>query len=220
MSSGWKQKRFTVFFMFSITFVFISIVTAVHMATQSTVERNKTLFLKQAVCDASGMPKPENADALIAWYDANVTAYDASGSLLEKEAKATDHFRVRSADALGTEAFVVISRGPGLWGQITAFVGFTPDGTRIKAVTFLEHMETPGLGARIDESWFKQQFIGKKGPFTALTPEPKDKTRASDADANTFDQITGATITSTAVRNIMNDSLERAQLLTTTPAKN
>jgi Na+-transporting NADH:ubiquinone oxidoreductase subunit C len=206
MSGGAKQKLFTVFFMFAVTFVSMSIVTIVQMSTRSTVERNRTLFQKQAVCDAAGMPPPESSDALIAWYDANVRA-------IKTDAGEPDHFRVRSIESPDVQDLVVVTTGPGLWGQITAFVGFDAAGSRIKAVTFLDHVETPGLGARIDEPWFKRQFIGKRGPFNRLTPERKDKSMSSSPDAETFDQITGATITSTAVRNIMNESLARARSL-------
>ena len=206
MSGGSRQKLFTVFFMFAVTFVSISIVAIVQMITKSTVERNRTLFQKQAVRDASGMPQPESADALIAWYDANVTT-------IKTAAGDPDYFRVRSIESPELQDLVVVATGPGLWGQITAFVGFDAAGARIKAVTFLDHVETPGLGARIDEPWFKRQFIGKRGPFNGLTPEPKDKSMTTPSDAETFDQITGATITSTAVRNIMNESLTRARAL-------
>jgi Na+-transporting NADH:ubiquinone oxidoreductase subunit C len=209
MSSGAKQKGFTVFFMFAVTFVFISVVAIVEMATKNQVEQNRTLFLKQAVCDASGMPTPESADALIAWYDEHVQA-------IEREDGSPDHFYVRSEEAPEKGKLVVVATGPGLWGLITAFVGFDADGSEIKAVTFSDHVETPGLGARIDEPWFKKQFIGKRGPFIALMPEPQDKTQ-STPDSNKFDQITGATISSTAVLNIMNLSLDRARTLAATP---
>ncbi len=199
-----RQKLFTVFFMFIVTLVAISLVTAVQMATQTTVDRNRTLFLKRAVCDACGMPAPDNTEALIAWYNRHVRQADTP----EGE---PDHFRVMGGTS-GEDTLVVVGRGPGLWGRITALVGFAPNASSIKAVTFLEHVETPGLGARIDEPWFKRQFTGKSGPFRKLMPEPQDK-RNSTPDSDTFDQITGATVSSTAVRDILNESIVKAQSL-------
>ncbi len=198
-----RQNLFTVFFMFAVTLVSISLVTAVQIATQGTVDRNRTLFLKRAVRDACGLPPPESAAALVAWYAANVEAAPTTDGL-------PDYFRVARLDAPDSHTLVVLERGAGLWGQITALVGFYPDAAAVKAVTFLEHNETPGLGARIDEPWFKRQFSGKSGPFGRLMPEPKDKDKPT-ADPRTIDQITGATITSTAVRDILNRSIARAK---------
>jgi Na+-transporting NADH:ubiquinone oxidoreductase subunit C len=204
-----KQNCFTVFFMFAVTFVAISLVTIVQGVTRETVERNKTVFLKQAIYAACGMTTPLSVEALTTWYDEHVSVVEASESQ-------PGHFRVSYDEGSEPETLVVRQSGPGLWGQVTALVGFPADGSKIKAVTFLEHNETPGLGARIDEPWFKRQFIGKSGPFRVLTPEPKNKNEPT-ADPQQFDQITGATVTSTAVRDILNRSLEQAQALAGKP---
>jgi Na+-transporting NADH:ubiquinone oxidoreductase subunit C len=76
-------------------------------------------------------------------------------------------------------------------------VGFAADRQRLSGIDFLKQQETPGLGARIGEPWFKQQFKGKRGPFTTVGEgEPSAE--------NQFDAITGATITSNAVKAIVN----------------
>jgi Na+-transporting NADH:ubiquinone oxidoreductase subunit C len=198
-----KQNFFTVFFMFAVTFVFISLVTLVQMVTADTVEQNKTVFLKQAVREAGGLPSTATLESLMTWYEANV-------DVVNTEDNQPDYFRLKSEDETGIT--VVATTGPGLWGMITALVGITSDGTKIIGVTFTDHIETPGLGARIDEPWFKRQFVGRQGPFKKLRAEPKDKS-GSHPTPGSFDQITGATITSTAVRDIMNRSLERAREL-------
>jgi Na+-transporting NADH:ubiquinone oxidoreductase subunit C len=198
-----KQKCFTVFFMFAVTFVFISLITLVHMGTAASIEQNKTLFLKEAVREAAGLPEAHTREALINWYQADVDVVNDADTQ-------PDYFQIKQAD--GKDAIVVATTGPGLWGMITALVGITPDGTEIMGVTFMDHTETPGLGARIDEPWFKQQFVGRQGPFKTLRAEPKDKSGRAPA-TDTIDKITGATITSTAVRDIMNRSLERSREL-------
>jgi electron transport complex protein RnfG len=50
--------------------------------------------------------------------------------------------------------------------------------------------ETPGLGVRVTEKWFKKQFSGKKEKEVLLKK-----------DGGTIDAITSATISSRAVTN-------------------
>ena len=68
---------------------------------------------------------------------------------------------------------------------------------------YWRHAET-SIGAatamleRISEDWFRSQFAGKTGPFV-LVPEGTRSTSPEEMDA-----ITGATVTSKAVRDMMN----------------
>jgi len=77
-------------------------------------------------------------------------------------------------------------------------VGFNPESNTLTGMTVLSHLETPGLGARIQESWFQEQFKGKSAddPFIAK----------QDIDA-----ISGATISSKAVGDIIKDTLDKVK---------
>ncbi len=74
----------------------------------------------------------------------------------------------------------------------------TADGRAFTGLAVIEHNETPGLGARIDEPWFWQQVTGKTGGLE-LVPEGTQPARTDRLDA-----ITGATVTSTAIRDMLN----------------
>ncbi len=198
-----KERIFTVFFMVAVTFVAITLVGIIDIVTAESVERNRGLFLRQAVADAFGITQHDSVQDLLDWYDEYVTE-------VRDENGAPDHFWV--SNEAGEENLVLVYRGSGLWGGITAFVGFEADGKTIRGVNFQDHVETPGLGARIDERWFRGQFVGKSGRFKELRPEPSDKDNIT-GDNNAFHQVTGATITSTSVRDIMNQSLEKAKTL-------
>jgi electron transport complex protein RnfG len=67
-------------------------------------------------------------------------------------------------------------------------VGLAPDGTVINTM-ILEHRETPGLGTKMAEPRFKDQFVGKN-PGSGKMKVKKD---GGDVDA-----ITAATISSRA----------------------
>ena len=74
-------------------------------------------------------------------------------------------------------------------------------------IDFIKQNETPGLGARIEEEWFRKQFRGKTPPFT-LVQEDTENTAPDEINA-----ITGATYTSSYVRDMVNNSPERAAAL-------
>lgn len=76
----------------------------------------------------------------------------------------------------------------GFSGKISLMVGFLPDGT-IQNIEVLEQKETPGLGTKMAEPKFKDQFKGKN-PETFKLIVKKD---GGDVDA-----ITASTITSRA----------------------
>jgi electron transport complex protein RnfG len=74
--------------------------------------------------------------------------------------------------------------------------GFKPDGTII-GISVLNHKETPGLGTKITEPEFKEQFTGKNpGEFILKVKK----------DGGQVDAITAATISSRAFC----DAIQRA----------
>jgi electron transport complex protein RnfG len=76
----------------------------------------------------------------------------------------------------------------GFSGQIGLMAGFRPDGT-IFNITVLEQKETPGLGTKLAEPAFKDQFVGKN---------PADFKLKVKKDGGKVDAITAATISSRA----------------------
>jgi len=200
-----RKHVFTVCFMVGVTFVYISIISGIHLLTAETVARNKLVFQQRAVLNAVGLEVPDSPADLVARYEELVEEFPGSDESIA-------YFRVRLPDSPESDpeyALVVREFGPGLWGTVTALVGFEPDGKRYRGVIFLDHNETPGLGARIDEPWFRNQFVGAEGPYTQLAGEPQDKTQAGGKPGS-IDQITGATASSRAVMEIMNKSAARA----------
>ena len=76
----------------------------------------------------------------------------------------------------------------GFSGKIGLMAGFKPDGTIIN-ITVLEHKETPGLGTKMTEPKFKNQF-NDKNPGNFMLKVKKD--------GGPVDAITAATISSRA----------------------
>ncbi|NLF86036.1 MAG: FMN-binding protein [Lentisphaerae bacterium] len=185
-----KEIAGAVGFMGLLSLVSISGVAALHLATAERVARNADLFLQRAVLEAAGVAVPDAPAAAAELFRREVAVED--GSI------ASGRFVVRAPDAAARRTVVYRRRGRGLWGVIDAVVAVDPDAGVFGQLRILGHNETPGLGARIEEAWFQRQIAGKTGPF-ALKPEGTRSEAPTEIDA-----ITGATLSSAAVRDILN----------------
>lgn len=76
----------------------------------------------------------------------------------------------------------------GYGGNVWLMVGLLPDGN-IQNISVLEHKETPGLGTKMNDTEFKNQFIGKN---------PSSFNLKVQKDGGEIDALAGATITSRA----------------------
>ncbi|HDQ14626.1 MAG TPA: FMN-binding protein [Sediminispirochaeta sp.] len=195
----YATRIYPIIFMVLVTVVFISGVSGIYLSTKDRVELNETIFQKMAVLYAAGIDYPEgDPQGIQRVYEQHVSEVaGTSGS--DEEPR---YFELKLPD--GETGYAVFTRGAGLWGEIVAIFGFEQDLQTITGVEFVEQNETPGLGARITEDWFKQQFRGKRGPFEMVEEGTAD-------EVNELDAITGATRTSDAVLKIANRATDTAQ---------
>jgi Na+-transporting NADH:ubiquinone oxidoreductase subunit C len=109
----------------------------------------------------------------------------------------------------GKKYSIVPVRGKGLWGPIWGYIALTEDFNTIYGVTFDHKGETPGLGAEINTDWFEKPFEGKQifdqqGSFTSVRVE---KGGAKPGDIHAVDAISGGTITSKGLEQMLLDCL-------------
>ncbi len=106
-----------------------------------------------------------------------------------------------------------VAEGGGFQDIISIMAGVTPDFEQYTGLTILEQKETPGLGTKIAwdpsrkgcETWFTDQFKGKStGQLTYV------KNQEAEGDTE-IEAITGATISSKAVIDILNKHLPAAK---------
>ena len=102
-------------------------------------------------------------------------------------------------DAQGKDLGAAVeSTTMGFGGDLKVLVGFNPEGT-ILGYTLLEHAETPGLGAKADK-WFQKD---QKGDIIGKSPvEPLTVSK----DGGQVDAITASTITSRAFLKAVNNA--------------
>jgi len=107
-------------------------------------------------------------------------------------------------DAAGAKVgLAILCAGNGYQGEIKMMVGINADLTKFTGLSVLEQVETPGLGAKIAEKSFADQFNG-----LAATPPIEYVKGIKPGKPNEIAAITGATISSRSVVNIINKAVE------------
>lgn len=110
----------------------------------------------------------------------------------------------------GAHKYIVPVRGKGLWGPIWGYIAFEPDLNTIAGAIYDHQGETPGLGAEINTDWFEAYFNGKEifneeGEFVSVSVV---KGQETDNNPHAVDAISGGTITSDGLDDMLEDYLE------------
>lgn len=113
-------------------------------------------------------------------------------------------------DLLG---YAIYASGMGFQDKITFMLGTNAALTKINGLYIIEQKETPGLGAKITDRKFFLQFWENKDCGVPLSLHKPAVPSPEDLGPSEINTITGATISSEAVLNITNSSLERVRHL-------
>ncbi len=193
-----KSPAYVLSFMAAICLVFGTGISVVNYATQGLLAKNAAMHRNRVLCrvfqlDVAGA----SAEAYQQAVDAAIRTSTAGGR------------NVYECVAPGKEGVGFVAGGMGFWDRIECVVVLSPDLRKVLNVQVLEQKETPGLGARIEEPWFTDQFKGlalawddSQGQRVLVGANP-----APNA-ANEVDAITGATQTSMALMRFFNEELD------------
>lgn len=141
------------------------------------------------------------------------TEVDAFKVELGKELKKSpdeQSFPMYVAEKDGKKYYVIPLYGAGLWDAIWGYIALDTDKNTIVGASFDHKGETPGLGAEINQSWYEDQYIGKtifneSGDFVSVKAI---KGGAPAGDKHDVDGISGGTITSDGVTNMVEERLK------------
>lgn len=141
--------------------------------------------------------------------DENTNAFNIG---LKNEVKKEDdeqRYPLYIAEKDGETFYIVPLYGAGLWDAIWGYIALASDKNTIVGANFDHKGETPGLGAEITTDWFQAQFKGKKildesNNFVSVTAV---KGGARVGDEHGVDAISGGTITSDGVSNMIDERL-------------
>jgi Na+-transporting NADH:ubiquinone oxidoreductase subunit C len=109
----------------------------------------------------------------------------------------------------GGTKYVLAMHGMGLWGPVWGYISVNEDKNTVFGTDFSHQGETPGLGAEIATSKFSAQFPGKhiflENEFKSIAVVKPGKTAQGQ---DYVDGISGGTITSNAVDQMIRNSLK------------
>jgi Na+-transporting NADH:ubiquinone oxidoreductase subunit C len=184
---------YPIIFMALVTAIFITVLAGLNYVTADTIAFNQQNQLRQKILYIFDMVPDGGTDKDIERvFNENV---------IEKQwGDLKGYALVEGGQEIG---YAVPINGAGLWGSITGYVGLNKDYTEIIGIEFVTQSETPGLGGRISENSYKDQYrgidiSGKTDNFIISSPQP---------DSN-VDAIAGATQTSAAVVKIVNENIK------------
>ena len=120
------------------------------------------------------------------------------------------NYHVFVAEVDGQTKYIIPMNGLGLWGTIWGYIALNEDHTTVYGVYFSHSSETPGLGGEIASLKFQNRFAGKQvvdGNKVGLTVVKYGK--ADKGSQFEIDGVTGATITSKGVNEMIGKVLEK-----------
>lgn len=197
-----RKRLFSVVYMFGLMLFFTALVSGIYEFNQERIAINETIKLQRIVLKVLGII-PESGISDIRMkeiFEKRVKWEEAEGRIL---------YRGLSEDGKTLIGYAFPLFGPGFWGPLYGMMGIDPALEKVIGVAFYRHSETPGLGGRITEAWFVDQFAGKKlltrereGKYFSFVPSGMARAE------NEVDAITGATGTSRAVERLMDMNLK------------
>ncbi|AJC73562.1 FMN-binding protein [Pseudothermotoga hypogea DSM 11164 = NBRC 106472] len=196
-----ESAVYTILFMVVLSLVLSSVLGFVSSFTKERIEVNLTAIRAKAILEAVGM----NVDEM--------DLREIEKTFREKiQIDEFDGRRVYLTSVDGRRIYAFEYTGSGLWGLILAVIALDESFERLAGISFVRHSETPGLGGRIDENWFKKQFSRKKlassYPYLTFATNVA-KPGNYDPEDPTVDAITGATGTSKAVERLVNEAIKQ-----------
>ncbi len=164
---------------------------------------------KEASEQFSGYVKQElalNSDGSV---NQDIDAFKIELMKETKKPKEEQAFPLYIAEKDGKTFYVIPLFGAGLWKEIWGYVALDSDKNTIVGASFDHAGETAGLGAEINQSWYEDQYIGKKifdenNNFVSVKAV---KGGAKAGDIHAVDAISGGTITSDGVSDMVEERL-------------
>ncbi|MBU0996001.1 MAG: FMN-binding protein [Proteobacteria bacterium] len=175
--------------------VFGGSLTAVQLTLSPVIEANKKNEILQII---PGLISEENSTAINkeATLPFTVSPFYVNS---EKQGRHLSYAVFEAKDKDGNiSGWAARASGQGYADKIELLLGLNPEAEKITGLFILEQKETPGLGNKISEIKWRDQFKGKK------TDKAISAIKGKAVNANEIDAITGATISSKSVCRIIN----------------
>ena len=209
-----------------ITAIPCAILLTLYFATSARIDEYHEIKLKRSVLEIFDIPYRTEEKQFLGFrhvkidkedvrnvFNNNITRESTSDiytpkqsadplKMHKKEKELFVYYKDGSLEGIG---FITTKLGYGFnkAADISLFICVGPDLETIKGIEVLDHTETPGLGGRMTEEKFKEQFVGKK-----LKPKLSLVRGRETVGQNEVHAITGASYTSKGIEKIINESMK------------
>ena len=215
-----NSNSYTIIYASVMVVIVAFLLAFVNSSLKETQTKNIELDTKKQILTSLNASAEDlkDAEAAFAKYQMKDMLLQADGTLseytekkfpisFEKEAKENNRLHVFVANVNGETKYVFPVYGAGLWGAIWGYVALNNDKDTVYGVYFSHASETPGLGAEIASAAFQGQFPGKKtieNGEVALGVVKNGKVEKAEYQV---DGISGGTITSVGVNDMLKHCL-------------
>ena len=132
---------------------------------------------------------------------------DRDPALIKREENYAKVYMVKDPQGK-LKVLVLPVRGYGLWSTLYGFLALKGDLKTVQGITFYEQKETPGLGGEVDNprwkaQWHNKQITSPSGQLDIHVVKGGGSTNPEIA-SHQVDAISGATLTSRGVDNLVN----------------
>ena len=154
--------------------------SVVHGSAKDKIAKNAAAMVQQAIRTLA--PTMKSMETIGEKEDVVYKLSDGSGNII---------------------GYAFLAEGQGYQGKIKMLSVISPNLVKLEGIEVLESVETPGLGAKIQGMPFRKQFMN-----LAIDPQIVC-TKEEVSSPNQIKAITGATVSSKAVVNILNKRITK-----------
>lgn len=216
-----NSNAYTIIYAFVIVIIVAFLLAFVSSVLKPTQDANVELDKKSQILAALNIRNVEDVAAKYAEivkqdviFGADATQgpkAETGGFKIANKDITPDNRPLYIAEIDGKVKKVVPVKGTGLWGGLWGYIAVDADGETVYGTYFSHESETAGLGARIAEQWFQDSFKGKKlyaaGEEDVVLCAVKPGKEGALSPDNYVDGITGATLTTDGVNNMIKECM-------------
>jgi Na+-transporting NADH:ubiquinone oxidoreductase subunit C len=216
-----NKNSYTFSFAAIMVIIVAALLSAAAIGLKPFQDRNIELEKKQNILNSVGIISDrDGSEELYTTYIKSELVLNNKGEEVEGSAFDIDLSKElkKEADAQllplfisevdGATRYIIPLRGKGLWGPIWGFISLEDDLNSVFGAVFDHKGETPGLGAEINRPMFQDPFAGKTifegEEFTSIKVI---KGGAEKGDMHAVDGVSGGTITSDGVSDMLEERL-------------
>lgn len=211
-----NSNSYTIVYSIVLVIIVAFLLAFVASSLKETQDKNEKRDTKSQILAALNIRGVQNDDVDAKYKEVikeGVNVEDAADPFFNAKSVGVDETPYLVAEVDGQKKTVIPVKGTGLWGGLWGYIAVNEDGQTVYGCFFNSESETAGLGDRIKEQAFQDLFKGKKiydeGGEECLGVYKQGKAPAGLSADYVVDALTGATLTSNGVNDMIAEGLKK-----------